>query len=391
MAKKPPLQRKVAINPARELEVDVLDNVSELEDDWRELQSEGTGSIYQDFDWVRIAYETFDAKNRPLVVAAREKGKLQFVLPLVLLPGIPNKIRWVGGKHANLSYGLFSREFLASPGETSMKDLILSLQQHVVRIAVIHLINQPETICGFPNPMMQLSHIEGPNPLFELDLRPGLGSILDKASNKRKRRLFRQQQRAAEAAGGYELIVPTDRKEIRLHMEEFFANKAERFRELGIKNVFSEDRSREFMMRLATEPPNDASQLLRLYVLEVGGKTRAMYGGGVTGKNWQSCINAVIYDEFAEYSPGEMIIRLMLEHLEGEDFEHFDLGLGYERYKESWCKTRTPLFETIYPLSGAATPFKWYLEYHTHLKYGIKNNSTLWNSFKRLRKLFGRI
>ena len=81
----------------------------------------------------------------------------------------------------------------------------------------------------------------------------------------------------------------------------------------------------------------------------------------------------------------------MLEHLVEEGFEQFDLGLGYERYKASWSKKQLPLMETVYPLSVAALPFKWYLEYKTQAKDQIKQNRLLWAGFKRLRKLFGKV
>ncbi len=237
----------------------------------------------------------------------------------------------------------------------------------------------------------ELPHIPGPNPFYELDLRQGLDSILDMGNGKRKRKLFRHQQRAAEKLGGYELVVPTDEAEIRATMDAFFHHKADRFKELGIKDIFADEKTREFLRALAVEPPQDGNQLLRLYVLKVGGEMRALYGEGILGSYCQSCINAVAYDEFSQHSPGEMVLYLMLERLIQDGFVKFDLGIGYERYKISWCKNSHELMETVYPLSKRAIPFCKYIQLVTWLKDSLKGNVFVWDQFKKIRKLLSRI
>ncbi len=94
------------VQTAHALDVDVVTDIRSLKDEWVKLQSEGTGFIYQNYNWVRIAYETYDQDQRPFIIVARQNGELKLVLPLVLEPGIPSILRWAGGSHANTCCGL---------------------------------------------------------------------------------------------------------------------------------------------------------------------------------------------------------------------------------------------------------------------------------------------
>ncbi|MGI9350726.1 MAG: GNAT family N-acetyltransferase [Rhizobiaceae bacterium] len=375
----------------RDLKVELVSDITLLKDEWMSLQKQKTCFIYQNYDWVRIAFETFDAKHRPVMIVGRAKGVLQFIIPLVLVSGMPSKLRWPGGSHTNVGCGLYSREFLSGPGTNTMRAVFEEIQNELPGVVLLHLKNQPMEIAGFHNPMLELPHQTNPNPFYLMDLTPGLDAILDLGSGKRKRKLFRRQVRMAKQMGGHELVVPKKPGDIRAIMTEFFKLKAERFAELGIQDVFSDKATQEFLLRLAEEPEKDGIQLLRLFVLKVGGKMRAMYGSGILQDYCQSCINAVSYDEFSEESPGEMVMYLMVDHLINKEFSTLDLGIGQERYKESWCKETNELKDTIFPLSYSAIPFSQLLRSETRLKQFVKSNSMMWEQFKKLRKLKGRI
>ncbi|MEM9279126.1 MAG: GNAT family N-acetyltransferase [Pseudomonadota bacterium] len=375
----------------QDLQVDLVDDISLLKSEWEDMQAEGTSFICQNYDWVRIAYETFDSSHRPVIITGRNSDGIQFILPLVLVTGMPSRLRWPGGNHVNLGTGLFSRKFLEEPGHGTMRFVFEQIGKKLPGIIVLHLKNQPQKLLGYPNPLLELPHQPNPNPLYVMDLKPGFEAILDMGNGKRKRKIFRRQHRVAESLGGYELVTPTDKDEISSIMDEFFAMKSERFAELGIPDAFGDTEAREFLSALAGEPEKNGTQLLRLMALKVDGKMRAMYGSGILPGYCQACINAVAYDDFAEESPGEMIMYLMVDHLINEGFEYLDLGVGHERYKISWCKKSHQIMDTIYPLSYGAIPFSQYLRSETRMKEIIKGNHTLWENFKKVRKLKGRI
>lgn len=382
----------VEIKPASEksdlseYRINILHDVMALRDDWLRLQREDTCECYQTFDWVRIACETIDKNHQPVMILVSRDNVPQFILPLVLEKGFPSILRWPGGSHTNIGTGLFARSYLENPEPGLMQKIIGRLRSACGDTTVLYLKNQPDKIREFENPLLELGQVDAPNPLYAMDVTIGFDAILDQGSGKRKRKLYRRQVREAENLGGHELVMPDNPAEIRDILDLFFALKAERLRELGVSDVFEAEEVREFKTQLALHPETEGCRPLGFYVLKVGKIPRALYGVGIVGDRCNACVNAVVFDEFSELSPGEMILYEMLQELCDSNFTYFDIGVGQERYKNSWCKTPLPLRETIHALGATAYPFSALMRYRTRLKHQIKSSDVIWNSIKQLRK-----
>ena len=360
---------------------------SEIKDDWEGLQSAGTSCIYQNFDWVRIAIETIDKHETPYIVVGSNHQGVQFILPMVLESGFVKTLRWAGGTHANICSGIFTQDFLKTTDASTMRHVFQIIARSIPGIAVARLSNQLHDLSGHSNPLKYLPSQKSVNLMYDMDLRNGIDRILDMGNGKRKRKLWRKQQRVAETMGGYELVVPETRGEITDAINQFRELKAMRFSELGINDVFAGEEAREFLMNLALEPEKDNIQLFRLLLLKVGGQTRAMYGCAMFGDYCQANVNAVTFDDFSDQSPGEMIMYAMIEYLIENGFKRLDLGVGNERYKFSWCQQSTELFDTIMPLSVLATPIMFGLQAKLRIKGYLRNNSLFWEKYKKFRKL----
>ena len=357
-----------------------------IESEWKELQKAETGCIYQNYDWVRIACNTFEKGNSIYIITARAKDALLFILPMVLVGTTFKTLRWIGGTHANICSGLYSEQFLKSDNKKVMQDVFNLLGKFIKGISRTGLTNQPLTLKSHPNPMIHLPQQSSVNLMYDMDLREGMDAILDHGSGKRKRKLWRKQNRVAESMGGCELVLPTSARDITEALDEFFESKTKRLKELGVRDVFSDQNTIDFMRQLAAEPEHDGVKLLQIFQLKIADKTRAMYAIGINGKYCQAYVNAVEYDDFADHSPGEMVLYAMIEHLIAHKYERFDLGVGDERYKRSWCPGMHDLFDTMIPLSAASTPLILGLRLKNSLKRYIRNNPDIWGKFKKLRK-----
>lgn len=368
-------------------ELVITDDMEHVRADWEVLEKEWNATAYQSPAWVRIALETFDSKNTPVFVLARKNGRPIMVLPLVLVAGSPSILRWPGDNHCDIGCALFSTEYLKNPDPTLITTVLDRLRSHLVGPIVLWLKNQPATLGDFANPLLDLPHQHGPDPLYFMDVSQGMEAILQQGNAHRKRKTFRRQVRKANEIGGYEMVVPESDAEIIETLDLFFELKSVRLKHLGIHDVFEPPEVRAFLQKLALTRGPTGTRILQFYVLKVGGKTRAMYGVSINGNRCFSAINAVSYDEFSPESPGEMILYLMIEDLIERGIEYFDIGIGEERYKKSWCKQHHELMETIHPIGVAARPIAALMRCKTMLKHQIKSNPFLWSNMKRLRKL----
>ena len=377
-----------AIGRCGDLVIERVYDISAIKAEWETLQRQGTSCLYQNFDWVRIAYDTLEVQNEPVVITGHDKGGLKFIIPMVLENGFVKKLRWPGGSHANICSGLFSEEYLKlSPEKQMVKSIFELIGKSINGMAATALSKQPFKLKGYDNPLLVLPFEKSVNLMFEMDLTVGHQAILDMGNGRRRRKLWSKQRRTADEMGGYELYIPKTHDEIRQSLAEFRRHKAARFKEMGIKDVFGDDEAISFLESLALFPQKEDVQLFRIFELRVGGKTRAMYGCGINGDICQACVNSIVQDDFAGHSPNEMIMYVVVQHLCDEGFKTFDLGVGEERYKHNWCQHTHELFDTIVPLSMAATPFVYAMQTQVQIKGKLRRNNFFWKHFKNARKM----
>ncbi len=369
-----------------DLKISVYSEPDKIEAIWRSLQKLGTSCVYQDYQWVCIAYRTLEKHHSPLILLGEIDDEPQFIIPLVVEKGVVNVVRWPGNTHANICSGIFSPEYLSMNTEVCTRKIVAAIRQHVSGISILRLSNQLPTLGGHPNPLLTLANHASVNIMYDMNLTLGMDEILNAGNGKRKRKLFRRQVRVAEEMGGHELFVPESDEDIRTCLNDFYYQKSLRFGELGVRDVFEPEETKEFLYALATAPEVEGVKPLNFFELKVGGKTRALYGCAIYGDYCQAWVNSVTYDDFADLSPGEMVLYMMIEKLIEDGFTHFDLGVGTERYKKSWCKSSTNLSDVLIPLSLISWPVVFGMKAKTVLKSKIRNSDTLWPKVKKLRK-----
>lgn len=366
--------------------IQCLRTPEKLETEWKELQKAETANIYQNYDWVRIACNTLEKNNQIHIVTGRNQDGLQFILPMALDGSLFKTLRWIGGTHANICSGVYSETFLKSAHQALMQRIFKIISKSIDGVAQSKLSNQPMVLKGHKNPLAFLPQQTSVNNMYDMDLRNGLDAILDAGSGKRKRKLWRKQNRVAESMGGYELFTPESDEAIIKAVDEFLVLKAKRLHSMGIHNIFADQDTVDFLKQMALAPDLENGKLLQIFQLKIAGKTRAMYAYGVQGKYCQAYVNAVSYDEFSEHSPGEMVLYAMVTHLIEQGYERFDLGVGDERYKISWCPGKHKLFDTILPLSAYSVPLVFGLRITNIVKRYARNNPNIWLKLKKLRK-----
>lgn len=375
-----------SIGKIDDLQIDIVHDINYLKAEWCELFEQGNAFIFQHFDWVKLALETIEVNNQSLIITARDDNQLIFILPLVLVPGSPNIIRWVGASHANLCVGIYDRSFLNALDPMCIPKTLQLIANTLPGAISLHLQNQPHEIYNFDNPVNILPYQPSSAIMHEIDLSEGFEAVLNHGNGKRKRKIFRRQERISQEMGGYSLSTLTDPDEIRQTLDVFFELKRIRFDEIGVRDVFSDQQTKDFLQALAFETKQNSNQMLRLYVLEVGGKMRALYGCGIHQNHCHACINAITYDDFSKESPGEMIVYLLVQKLKDEGITSLDFGAGDERYKRSWSTSSQQLQETIVSLTRSALVYALFDSAKSRLKSRIRNHPKLWAAAKVIRK-----
>lgn len=372
----------------RALDLQVHSSVCDLVEPWRQLEAEEGSSVYQRHEWSSIALATLERERgaRPFIVTAHYDGRPVMILPLVAVGGIYPHLRWIGGSHVNFNMGLYSREFRDIVGVHEMAALMQRIAALAPRALTFRLCCQPQHWKGKRNPMAGLDHQRSTNPAYFMDLAGGFDAVLARGNGKRKRKKFRQQCKEADRAGGYRFIDARDAMTVNWLLGVFFEQKSERLRKHGIHNVFADKGAREMLSTLALSSLGSDQPLLQLFGLEVGGKLRAVFGGGAKDRHFSGYFSSFADDEFAQSSPGEMLLYLLVEELCRNGFASLDLGSGDERYKRSWCDEQQLPFDVIIAASTLGRPFAATEKLFLQARRQIRETPSLWSALRIMRK-----
>ena len=376
-----------------QVSVTVFTDMAAAEPYWRLLESSGICSAYQHYDWLSAWQRNIGSriKVEPRIAVVTDQGRPVMLLPFGLsCEGGLRVLRFLGGTHSNYNLGLFEHEFIAVQSPQSLRRILLDACMSTGRVDLVELRNQPETWLGQPNPLTALPHVPSANRAFSTTLSSDFDAFFRERRGSRGRKKLRWQERSLEKAGGYTFKRAENACEAHRVLAVFAEQKAARFNEQGIHNVFAEDGVMTFLHELVDTSFSSRSPAIELYYLSVDGKIRATFAGGVCGPRFSGFFNSISNDELTRTSPGELLLTRFLRSACERGLTEFDLGVGEARYKTAWCDHTDLLFDTLHgvtlrgKIAAAARRFK------LSAKRRIKQDAALWALALRARKrLFG--
>ena len=375
-------RRKVV--PASTRRVSVHSGIEEALAAYRTVAEHGRFSPAQSPEWLGSWSENTAAD---IVVAVLELGGVPaFSLALETVRSGPFRIaRFTGGRHAN---GNFPPLAAAAPRVTraDIDVLVAAIREARPDIDVLWLARNVEEHQGFANPLLQLGGLPSPNISLAVDLHGGFDALLARSSGKRKRKKHRSQNRKFEAAGGWQRIEAGSPAEVSRLLDAFFAMKQERFRKMGIANVFGEADVQAFFRQLFTDALKHPRPPFVLHALEVGGTLRAVTASSRTGNRLICEFGAIVEDDLAGASPGDFLFFENIRAACDEGMEIYDFSVGDELYKRLWCDIETTHFDVVVPLSVKGVVFAGLARATNRATAMVKNSPLVWKLTKALRR-----
>ena len=329
--------------------------------------------------------------NANIVVAtATRDGQIILALALEVIEQSGLKIaRFVGGSHANANFPAMVSSLTTDQSEQFLKILAGSLKEKPWSVDAIMLERQLEALAGIANPLLQNGSSCSPNVSLHLTVDQSFDTVLETRSAKRKRKRYRSQQRKFEAVGGFTIVNPDSKADVEPLLDKYFAMKAQQLSGKGVANVFGNVKEQLFFKSLFSDHGPHLDHHFYLSSLDVGGKTRAIYGSSMHGTRQMVHFTAFSDDELTTASPGDFLNFALIEAACQADIKTYDLGVGDEGYKRSWCDVETWHRDVVIGVSLRGKLAKIQFGAVLSAKRWIKNNDRLWEVAKRVRKLKG--
>lgn len=319
----------------------------------------------------------------PSFLTFMAEGAGPVLLPLELADR--QLLSYAGEKHANANFPIGRAEDIAALAAAGEKAIVSALRNAKPKGNALLLERQLEDCRGIPNPFVFEQSAVSPNPSLALSLDGGFDAVLSRHSAKRKRKRFRQQEREFEAIGGYRYVSDIPAGDVPDLLKQFFALKAEHFREQGIHDVFADAYVQDFFIELFVEGTRSNPQSRVLKTLEAEGKTIAIVAASV--HDGRMIAEFASYDTaYAHGSPGDLLFFLMIKEATENGLELFDFSVGDAFYKRGWCEIETWQRDTVIPLNAMGRMIATTAAVRGSVVRSIKANPQLWNAVKQVRK-----
>jgi CelD/BcsL family acetyltransferase involved in cellulose biosynthesis len=325
-----------------------------------------------------------DEPDADMVVATLTRnGSTELMLALeVAREGSVTVARHPGGRHANGSFPAFTGKNIADVRGAIAK----AIRETRADIDLLSLERNERERGGMLNPLLGAGCVQSPNFALAVDLNGGFDEVLERSSGKRKRKKHRSQTRKFETAGGYRRFAATSKDEVDSLLATFYEMKAERFRHLGIGDVFADSSVKNAFRRMFVEALDTTAPQFILHGLEVGGVVRAVTGSSISDNRMTCEFSAFSDDELSSASPGDFLFFENIREACENGLAIYDFGVGDELYKRLWCNIESRHFDLHVPLTAKGRIVSAGKRTTGAVKRAIKENQFIWSFVKQLRK-----
>jgi len=376
----------------RRFRIDILTSMAEAAPIWLGLERNAAlASPYQRYTWASSWQETVARAEgaTPFIVVGRDHaGSAAFLWPLCRTRLGPLSIaRFCGGKHSNANFPLWRPEVASSVTAADIRAVLDDVARRERSVDMLVLLNRPRSWSFVTNPLALLPHDESPSKMCHCALSSDFEAFYRDRVGPSTRKKMRQKARALARHGAIRYWRARSKEDAHRVLDAFFAQKAERMRQLGLANVFAEPGVREFIETAATRPdPNTGEPPIELYAASVGDCIAATFAGVVSDRRFCGMFNSMIMNELSNESPGELLLANVVRMACERGLTAFDLGIGEAGYKRAFCNETDTLFDTVVPLTvrgKLATPL---LRGQLNVKRRIKNSLYARQTVETLRR-----
>jgi CelD/BcsL family acetyltransferase involved in cellulose biosynthesis len=320
---------------------------------WRETIASGAATPFQQRTWLGALYGTLGGGVAPLLITVRDgRGAVAMHVPLVL--------RETQGLRAIEFLDLvsdFSAPILgpAAPATAEgIRSAWRALRGALPPADLIRFRRMPLEVGARPNPLAyhRAAHTSAANGnLLTLgDDYDAYRYSLPRTVRKELERSWRVFSRHPEAR----FQVVTDPVEALRVMTVMEAQQSERMNALGVEYLLDDPDVVRFYRAIAVEGVADGSAILTALT---AGETVVGALLGIRNRDTYVMVRiAHAGGEWANSSPGRLIIERTLSHLHAEGLRRFDFSIGNYAYKRRFAPTRTRLVDVVSPLTWRGIP-----------------------------------
>ncbi len=375
--------------------VAIFDTMDAARSDWRDLENQDCfATPFQRFEFLAAWQTNIGAPegHRPLIVVGYDAARR----PLLLLPLAVKRVRGVrvaefmGGKHATYNMAIMRRSLAETIGKADLDLVIDAIHAQGPGVDIVVFERQPERWHGLPNRFLTLLPSQpSVNECPSLNMPPNAAPT-DLIKNSVRRFLRNKKERKLQDLPGYRHLKAETDAEIDHVLEAFFRIKPLRMAAQGLPDIFADPAVQAFVRESCRAKLPSGDRAIILHALESDTEMLAIFAGMADGTRFSTMFGTYTMSANARYSPGMVLTRVMVDYYAERGYAAFDLGVGTDPYKHTFCKDDEPLLDSFIGLSMRGKITVATLSGISRTKRAIKQNPTLMRGIGKVRSLLQR-
>jgi CelD/BcsL family acetyltransferase involved in cellulose biosynthesis len=363
--------------------VTVHDTLASAEPVWRALEAGAVMTPYQRFDWIAGWLEARGQQGKLAITVIEMDGKPVALLPLEIGSKLGmRRATIIGADIGNADWMIMRPEAAPLLTADRLRDLLADAAKQAGGIDLISFYDQPLSWGGIDNPLLQFPHQPSPDH-FHFGTRDEKQSF-DRFDDKRLANLKRRKRKLAEALGPVTLKTAVTVEEIDAIHAAFLEQRAARFAQMGIANIFAEPDFVRFMREGAIKSLGSIRPTLIFHGLYAGDTIVATACGTFGGDHYSQYINATAGGEIAKFRLIGLLMHELFIDCAARGATTIDMGLGDFDYKADWSVPQQA-YDGMIPLTALGRLGGTAILGARRVKRAIKQHDQLWNAAKKLR------
>ena len=373
--------------------ISVADHVSHACSEWSELEKSGFTTLFQTHLWCSAWQDTINPQDHAVarIVIGRDlAGRTRFVLPFQISRryGV-NILEWMTAPLASYGYGVFDAWSLSDNGQDWFIRNFSAIVRLIGKIDVISLLDMPYELHACAHPFQELINIPAPNSAYALALEQNYDTLLTRKRSSDTRKNIRWRDSKLRSSGTLRFERDFSLEEHHIVLDEMLDDQAKRLAESGVVDPFG-PRERAFFHRLI-ELSYGSHTHIGVRRLSVDGKGLSSILAGVHSGTCTDIITSLAQSPHRKFSPGDMVLRGLIEESCKAGHKTFDLSIGIADYKLQWCDETIRLGHIIRANSAKGFAFALFHYGEQTVKRISKKSPVFRNAYFATRRKLGKI
>ncbi len=317
----------------------------DLKLNWRNLEKDSYHNCFNSLAWVENYASSFkksmnDFQLRVFVIFHKDRPICIFPFEIIKKYKI-NILKWAGDAKSDFNKPIQKKNF--SFEKESFKLIWNKILQMMPELDLIYLKNQINFSESLNNPLVNILKNLKEGVIYQITLPDKWKDYTNTVIKKKFYSDLMSTKRLIKKYGKVEFLIAKNSEEKKIFLNFLIKQKRENLEKLNI-DTFSEN---DLNFYKNFEKYDDKKYITQASAIKLNGEFIAMHWGIIIDDYYYYLLPSIKSQSFKKFSPGKLLLSLLIRWSISKKLKFFDFGLGEESYKQKWTNKKTHVYSYI--------------------------------------------